>query len=53
MNVGVFLLVEFLVAVVFLSVGGILIYRCRASGEWQPRELLDAEHESGIEDKWR
>ncbi|WP_162833892.1 hypothetical protein [Haladaptatus cibarius] len=53
MNVGVFLLIELLVAVVLLSVGGVLVHRCRASGEWQPRGLQDAERDAGIDEEWR
>ncbi|GAA0235122.1 hypothetical protein [Haladaptatus pallidirubidus] len=53
MNVGVFLLIELFVFVTLLSVGGVLIRRCRASGEWQPRGLRDAERDVGIEEEWR
>ncbi len=53
MNVGTFLLVELLVVLALLSIGGALVYRCRASGEWQPRGLRDAEEDAGVEVEWR
>ncbi len=52
-SLGAFLFLELLVAVVLLSVGGLLVYRCRASGEWEPRGLLDAERDAGIDEEWR
>ncbi|EFW91599.1 hypothetical protein ZOD2009_13586 [Haladaptatus paucihalophilus DX253] len=53
MTLGVFLLVELGIAIVFLSVGIALISRCRADDEWQPRGLVDMERDAGIDEEWR
>ncbi|WP_458187664.1 hypothetical protein [Haladaptatus sp. NG-WS-4] len=47
------LLVSLFVVCALLAVGGLLVYRCRVSGEWQPRDLLDAERDAGIDEEWR
>jgi hypothetical protein len=51
-SLGAFLLVQLLVTVALLSVGGILVYRCLASDEWTPRGLSDAESDAGIDEEW-
>ncbi len=53
MIIGVFLVAELFITVVFLSVAGALLYQCHTADEWEPRGLVDMEREAGIDEKWR